>query len=153
MKALSATLFLVLLAGCSRPAETTAGAPDQTTRATATAEPSTSSATAPTSTTPTSSSQAATFEDRAWRVAHSTAVAKDTVYLFRSGGTLEISSPGSKPMIGSWRRNGNELVMTEESIPYRVEILELSADSFAIRSHNPGQSVDIHLVPAEGASR
>jgi hypothetical protein len=29
------------------------------------------------------------------------------------------------------------------------EILELTADRFVIRSHNPGQAVDITLVPAE----
>lgn len=33
--------------------------------------------------------------------------------------------------------------MVEESIRYRVEILGLTADAFTIRSHNPGEPVDI----------
>jgi hypothetical protein len=88
------------------------------------------------------------FEDRIWRVSESTAVASGTLYEFRSNGTLVITSPGSEPMVGSWSRAGDGLTMTEESITYQVDILALTADTFAIRSHNPGEPVDIRMVPA-----
>ena len=52
-------------------------------------------------------------------------------------------------MLGTWTRSKDGLVMVEESHPYQVEILELSADRFTIRSHNPGEPVDIAMVPAE----
>lgn len=39
-------------------------------------------------------------------------------------------------------------ILVEESIEYPTDILELDADSFVIRSHNPGAPVDISLVPA-----
>jgi hypothetical protein len=40
--------------------------------------------------------------------------------------------------------------MVEQSISYPVDILALTADSFVIRSHNPGEPVDITLVLAGG---
>lgn len=56
-------------------------------------------------------------------------------------------------MIGSWSRKGEGLVMIEESIPYQVDILNLTADSFSIRSHNPGEPVDINMVAAGDESQ
>lgn len=123
----------LLFASCSRSSK-----PE---REPATQAPSTTAATP---------QQPIAFEDRLWRVSKSTAVASGTLYLFRSDGSLEITSPGSTPMIGSWSRAGDGLVMVEESIRYQVDILELEADSFVIRSHNPGQPVDISMVPAAG---
>jgi hypothetical protein len=38
--------------------------------------------------------------------------------------------------------------MVEEGIPYEIDVLELSADEFTIRSHNPGEAVVITLVLA-----
>ncbi len=46
-------------------------------------------------------------------------------------------------------RTEDGLVMVEESIPYRVDILTLDDDEFVIRSHNPGAPVDIAMVPAD----
>jgi hypothetical protein len=40
--------------------------------------------------------------------------------------------------------------MVEDSIPYKVDILTLTETSFVLRSHNPGEPVDIFLVPAGG---
>ena len=77
------------------------------------------------------------------------AVEAGTLYVFLSDGTLVITSAHSKPMLGTWSRSGAELSMVEESIPYRVEILRLTNDSFDIRSHNPGTAVDIEMSPAD----
>ena len=90
----------------------------------------------------------ASFVNRVWRVARSSAVAEGTLYTFLSDGTLVITSPGNKPMVGSWSRSEDGLVMVEESIPYRVDILKLDDDEFVIRSHNPGAPVDIGACQA-----
>jgi hypothetical protein len=94
---------------------------------------------------------AAGFVNRVWKVKRSTAVEAGTLYVFLSDGTLVITSAHSKPLLGSWSRSGAELSMVEESIPYRVEILRLTNDSFEIRSHNPGSPVDIEMSPADVA--
>ncbi len=38
--------------------------------------------------------------------------------------------------------------MIEEGHPCRIDILDPSADEFRIRSHNPGQPVELTLVTA-----
>jgi len=91
----------------------------------------------------------ASFVNRVWRVTQSSAVTPGTLYVFLADGTLVVTSTGSKPMVGSWTRSKAGLVMVEESRPYQVEILELTADRFTIRSHNPGEPVDITMAPAE----
>ena len=90
----------------------------------------------------------ATFVNRVWRVADATAVAPGQLYVFLSEGTLVMTSPSSSPSLGTWRRDGDGFTMVEDGRPYRVDILELTDQEFRIRSHNPGQPVDIRLVPA-----
>ena len=92
---------------------------------------------------------AATFVNRVWRVESSPSVAPGTIYAFLSEGTLVITSSNSKPLLGKWNYVNGNLTMFEEGIPYRVEVLHLSHDQFKIRSHNPGEPVEITLVPAE----
>jgi hypothetical protein len=89
-----------------------------------------------------------TFVNRVWSVSESSAVARGTLYVFLSDGTLVITSRQTKPLVGEWKKTDHGLVMIEESLSYPTEILELTADSFVIRSHNPGQPVDISFVPA-----
>ncbi len=116
----------LLLAACSSSAPTSAPAPADTA-------------------TPVS------FVNKVWRVAESTTVAQGTLYVFLSDGTLVITSANSKPLLGTWTSTGaGSLTMVEQAIPYRVDILELSTAQFRIRSHNPGEPVDITLVPAQG---
>jgi hypothetical protein len=91
-----------------------------------------------------------TFVNRVWRVADSTAAAPGQLYVFLSEGTLVMTSPSATPSLGTWRRDGDGFTMVEEGRPYRVDILALSDAEFRIRSHNPGQPVDIRLVPATG---
>lgn len=132
-KSLATSILVLLLTGCSQPSAAPASE-------------------APTSTdTPAVSTQPAAkpdFVNRVWSVESSSAVAPGTLYVFLSEGTLVIASPNAKPMLGSWRRSGEGLIMVEESIEYPTDILNLDAGSFVIRSHNPGTPVDISLVPA-----
>lgn len=92
---------------------------------------------------------AATFVNKVWQVKESPAVQPGTLYVFLSEGTLLITSTNSKPALGTWRRDGDGLTMVEESIPYKVEILNLTDEEFRIRSHNPGGAVDIQLMAAD----
>jgi hypothetical protein len=93
--------------------------------------------------------QTPTFINRVWRVSESSSVARGTLYVFLSDGTLLITSEQSKPMVGTWKHDGGILTMVEESIPYKVDILNLSAEEFRIRSNNPGGAVELRLVPAQ----
>ena len=89
------------------------------------------------------------FINKVWRISESSAVAPGTLYVFLSDGTLLITSDHSKPALGRWQHAGGVLTMVEESIPYKVDILNLSAGEFRIRSHNPGGAVEIRMVPAD----
>ncbi len=91
------------------------------------------------------------FVNRVWTVAESESVAKRTLYVFLSEGTLVIASPHGKPMLGSWRHEGEGLVMVEESIAYPVDILHLDEKEFRIRSNNPGSPVEIRLIRADAS--
>ncbi len=95
---------------------------------------------------------APSFENRVWRVAESTAVAPGQLYVFFSDGTLVITSATGTPALGTWKRDGDGIVMIEEGRPYRVEVLALTDAEFSIRSHNPGPPVDIRFVRADGAA-
>jgi hypothetical protein len=88
------------------------------------------------------------FVNRVWTVRESTSVAAGTLYVFLSDGTLVITASTGKPSLGRWSAHGDGLTMVEEGIPYEIDVLELSADEFTIRSHNPGEAVVITLVPA-----
>ena len=93
--------------------------------------------------------KAPAFVNIVWRTDGSSSVPPGMLYVFLSEGTLLITRAGDKPMTGTWKRNGSELIMVEQDLSYRVEILKLTADAFRIRSHNPGEPVDIALVRAE----
>lgn len=143
-----ATLAFTLigtLAACAAPPAAAPAAPVQAQPASQ--EPASISA-APA----TAATAPATFVNRVWRVADSTAVAPGQLYVFLSEGTLVMTSPSSTPSFGTWRRDGDGFTMVEDGRPYRVDILALTDQEFRIRSHNPGQPVDIRLVPATGAA-
>jgi len=90
------------------------------------------------------------FVNQVWKVSESSAVARDSLYVFLSEGTLVITSPNSKPALGTWKYEKGTLTMVEESIPYTVDILKLSRNEFRIRSNNPGKPVTITFIPANG---
>ena len=91
---------------------------------------------------------AGSFVNTVWRVSESSSVAPGTLYVFLSEGTLVITSPNSKPALGRWKFEGMALTMVEDGIPYKIDVLKLSKTEFRIRSHNPGQPVEITFVPA-----
>lgn len=83
--------------------------------------------------------------DRVWRVESSGGVAAGTLYVFLSEGTLVVAASASTPLVGRWRFANGALTMVEESIEYPAEVLELTPDTLAIRSHNPGPPVEIRF--------
>lgn len=90
------------------------------------------------------------FTNRVWSVSRSTSVEPGTLYVFLEEGTLIVASPHGKPSLGTWKKEKKgELTMVEEGIPYRTEILALTPEEMTLRSHNPGEPVDITLVPAD----
>lgn len=93
----------------------------------------------------------AAFVDKVWRVKSSSAVEADTVYAFLSDGTLVIDSPNGTPMRGQWRYEGGKLTMVEDGQSYPTDILRLDASELHLRSHNPGEPVDIVLTLAPEA--
>ena len=94
------------------------------------------------------------FVDIVWRVSEGAAIPAGALYVFLSDGTLVITRKGDIPMTGSWvQSNGtqtkSEFTMVEQGLRYRTQILELTADRFRIRSHNPGEPLDINLERAD----
>ena len=134
-----ATIFLAAsLTACAPPApESTAKAPPVS--AQPSAPPAISTASQPVK---------ARFADRVWRVESSSSVAPGTLYTFLSDGTLVVASPQSTPAYGRWTYDNGALVMIEEGISYPTDVLAVDDTTFAIRSHNPGEPVDIKLVAA-----
>src|SRR5688572_2809229 len=90
------------------------------------------------------------FTDKVWKVKSSGAVEAGTVYAFLSDGTLVIDSPNGTPMHGKWSFENGKLAMTEEGMTYPTDILKLDANELHLRSHNPGEPVDIVLAIAPG---
>ena len=88
------------------------------------------------------------FADRVWRVKESSAVEAGTTYAFLADGTLVIDSPNGTPLHGQWRFDDGALTLVEEGQAYPTEILELGNASMRIRSHNPGEPVDMLWVAA-----
>lgn len=124
---LSVVAMLLLLSACSKPAPVTA------------VEPVVHPA-----------EVKASFINRVWKVSKSPSIEIGQLYVFLSEGTLVVASPHGKPSFGTWTYKGGKLTMVEEGIAYKVDILDLSRDQFRISSNNPGGSVQITLVPAEG---
>lgn len=89
------------------------------------------------------------FVNKVWSVRTSTSVAPGTLYVFLADGTLLITSSTGTPGLGKWTHIGGVFTMIEEGIPYRVDILSLNRDELRIRSNNPGEPVEMTLVPAE----
>lgn len=151
MRKLMLVATIVVLSACKPAPSTTEPAmqPAPAAPSPAVTEPTGSPAPAPSS----DVAQAAKpdFAGKVWRVQSSTAGEPGSTYAFLSDGTLVIDSPHGTPMYGKWSYDGGKLVMTEEGVAYRTDIVALNAGTFQIRSHNPGGVVDIILVPAPDA--
>jgi hypothetical protein len=96
----------------------------------------------------TDNQKAASFINKVWKVNKSSGVTSDHLYVFLSEGTLVITSPQSKPALGSWAYKNGALNMTEESITYKVDIVKLTETEFAIKIYNPGQPTEIEFIQA-----
>lgn len=91
------------------------------------------------------------FINKVWEVSLSTGVAPGTLYAFLSDGTLVVTSPNSKAAFGAWTYTNGKLTMIEEAQEYKTDILSLSHEELRLKSHNPGGSIEIVLVPARVA--
>jgi hypothetical protein len=92
---------------------------------------------------------AASFVNKVWVVAESPQVASGDLRVFLSEGTMVMAGTHGTPALGSWSYRGGQLTITEDSIGYAVDILELTPTVFRIRIHNPGEPVLITFAPAE----
>lgn len=90
----------------------------------------------------------ASFVNRVWSVSESTTVSKGMLYVFLSDGTLVLASAGNKPAFGQWQQDGTDLVMIEEGQRYKTEVLMATKDILQLRQYNPGEPVEMTLVPA-----
>jgi len=90
----------------------------------------------------------ASFINKVWRVEASPTIQKGQLYVFLSEGTLVIAASNGTPSLNTWRYEKGQLTMVE-AVPYKVDILELTADTFRVRIHNPGEPVEMTLVPAD----
>lgn len=99
---------------------------------------------------PVASPAPASFVDQVWKVSESAQVIPGSLYVFLSDGTLLITSAHGAPALGKWREEDGGLVMLEQGIPARLEVLKLSRHVFRIRSRDPGEAVEMTLVPARG---
>ena len=124
-------LAFVLVAACSETSDTADKLPPAAQQAAAAGKPG--------------------FVNKVWEVSLSTGVTPGMLYVFLSDGTLVMTSKNSKPAFGAWTYKSGALTMIEESQEYKVDILGLSNNEFRIRSHNPGGSVEIAMVPAKSA--
>ncbi len=89
-----------------------------------------------------------TFINRVWQVSESSAVAAGSLYVFLSEGTLVMASTTGTPSLGKWTQENGKLTMIEEGIAYPTDVLELSTDTFRIRSNSPGEPVEIAMTLA-----
>jgi len=96
---------------------------------------------------------AVSFVNRVWRAVAANGAPRDELYVFLSGGTLVITSLTGTPMVGRWAHVGERITMVEDGVEHTADILALTADEFRIRSYNPGEPLELHFVPADGAGR
>jgi hypothetical protein len=150
---LAVAMCAVTLAACSSPPPP--ASPPSTSPPPASAPPPAASVAAPApAPAPSAAAQPdprALFVDRTWRVVSSNGVAAGTRYRFESDGTLRIEAEGATPGVGRWTFDQGRLVMIEEGIAYPTDIVALDASRFSIRSHNPGEPVDIAMTKVEDA--
>ena len=90
----------------------------------------------------------ASFVNRVWSVSESPTISKGQLYVFLSDGTLVLASNGNKPAFGQWQQDGADLVMIEEGQRYKTEVLMATENILQLRLHNPGEPVEMTLVPA-----
>lgn len=98
------------------------------------------------STPPVGKPSAPRFVNQLWRVAQSSGVEPGTLYAFFEDGTLLITSSHGTPAVGRWRYATDTLTLVEEGIAYPAEVDRLTADTFAITVHSPGEPLSITFI-------
>lgn len=152
MRKLMLVASIVVLSAC-KPAPSATGPTTETAAVAAPpATPATSESAAPATASASTGNGAEVgkpaFAGKVWRVESSTAGEPGSTYAFLADGTLVIDSSHGTPLYGQWSYDDGKLVLTEEGAAYPTDIVALDADTLRIRSHNPGGTVDIALVPA-----
>ena len=97
--------------------------------------------------------QTPSFVNRAWRVIAPSDIPAGAIYVFLSDNTLLITSDNGKPALGRWTMSGQEIVMIEEGMSYRTEIVESTAERLVLRQHNPGGTITLTFAPARALRR
>lgn len=88
------------------------------------------------------------FVGTVWKVVESDGVQAGTTYTFNADGSLVIASaPGNPTGGGTWTYADGKLAIEEDGVTYPTDIVRLDASHFDIRSHNPGGTLDIQMVP------
>jgi hypothetical protein len=92
---------------------------------------------------------APSFVNKVWVVAESPQVASGDLRVFLSEGTMVMASTHGTPALGSWSYHDGQLTITEDSIGYAADVLELTPTVFRIRIRSPGEPILLTFVPAE----
>lgn len=142
----AATAMLLALLGCAGPQDRPAEPP----RSNAPAAPAPGPGTAPVAADAPAPAGRPTFINRVWQGADSTGTPRGDLYAFLGEGTLVVASAKGTPALGRWSGTTDSLTMVEQGVSHVVEVLGLTPTSFRIRSHHPGGTVDLLLVPAPG---
>jgi hypothetical protein len=88
------------------------------------------------------------FVNKAWRVVAPSDIPAGAIYVFLSDNTLLISSATGTPALGRWTMSGPEIVMIEEGMSYRTEILQSTSERLVLRQHNRGGTINLVFAPA-----
>jgi putative lipoprotein len=91
-------------------------------------------------------SETPAFANKVWRVAEGSSIEPGMIEVFLSDGNLLITSAHGTPLLGSWRLEGDRLLITEEGITYQADIAKLSDSEFWINIHNPGETTNIRFA-------
>lgn len=88
------------------------------------------------------------FANKAWRVVAPSDVPAGAIYVFLSDNTLLITSPAGTTQLGRWLMSGQELVMIQEGMSHRTEVVETTADRLVLRQRRQSGALDLVFVPA-----
>lgn len=88
------------------------------------------------------------FIDRVWVVEAATTIAPGSLYVFLADNVLVVSPKGGSPALGSWAEDVDGLVITEKGRSTKVDVLELTAETFRLRLKGVKGQSELTLVPA-----
>lgn len=89
------------------------------------------------------------FVNRVWRVTSSPTVSPGSLYAFLSDGTLVVTSPSTKAVLGMWTYKGNILLLIHSGVPLYADIVKLDAMELQIKTKAPANPIEISFRLAE----